>query len=631
MRHSLFALLVVLGGAARAADRPNILWLTAEDMNTQMGCYGDADARTPRLDAFARESVRFTRAFATAPVCSPARSCLITGMFATSLGTQRLRSQFPVPLEFRPFTASLRAAGYYCANNVKTDYNLRDETAFIRAAWDESSPKAHWRGRPKGQPFFAVFNFMTTHQTRTSTWPQEQFEKEVGSQLSPDERHDPGRLTLPPYYPDTVEARRAWARYHDCITVMDKQAGELLDQLAADGLAQDTIVFFYADNGMGMPRGKRCLQDAGLHVPLLVRFPKKWAHLAPAKPGGTSDRLVSFVDFAPTLLSLCGLKAPAHFQGTAFLGPDAGPPREFIHGARDRVDEAFDVARSVRDARWLYIRNFMPHLSWMQPEGFSDTSPFRREFKRLAAGDQLAPGPLTYAASRRALEELYDTQADPHQLHNLAAVPEHRAVLERMRSELRRWQLATRDAGFLTEPQMWARLDGTFTPWTVARDDTRYPLERLLEAADAVGRDEAATRQREWLRAADDGVRYWAAVGLHARTQLSGADREALRTALGDTSPVVRIEAAAALAHHGDLDAALPVLTAALHDASREVALHAARALELLGSAARPAHAEMRVRLAAAREAESRGNDIAMFIRFSLEAALHECPTSLSK
>ena len=324
----LASLVAALGcSEAIAAERPNILWLTAEDMSPHLGCYGDSEAHTPRIDAFARESVRYTRAFATAPVCSPSRSCLITGVYATSLGTQRLRSQFPVPAEFRPFTALLREAGYHCTNNVKTDYNLYGEAEFIRAAWDESSPRAHWRSRRSGQPFFAVFNFMTTHQSRASAWPHEQFETEVAAKLTPSERHDPAKLTLPPYYPDTAEARRTWARYRDCIAALDKQVGEVLEQLAADGLAEDTIVCFYSDHGMGMPRGKRCLHDSGLRVPLLVRFPKKWAHLAPAKSGETSDRLVSFVDFAPTVLSLCGVPAPSHFQGEAFLGPDAKEPR----------------------------------------------------------------------------------------------------------------------------------------------------------------------------------------------------------------------------------------------------------------------------------------------------------------
>jgi len=617
-----FAALTCRG--AIAAEQPNILWLTAEDMSPHLGCYGDGETHTPRIDAFAREAVRYTHAFATAPVCSPARSCLITGMYATSLGTQRLRSQFPVPPEFRPFTALLREAGYYCTNNVKTDYNLQGEAKFIRAAWDDSSPQAHWRARRSGRPFFAVFNFMTTHQSRASVWPHEQFEREVAANLTTAERHDPAKRTLPPYYPDTDEARRAWARYRDCIAALDKQVGAILDQLDTDGLAEETIVCFFSDHGMGMPRGKRCLFDSGLRVPLLIRFPKKWAHLAPAKPGETSDRLVSFVDFAPTMMSLCGAPAPKYMQGQAFLGPNAPEPRKYVYGARDRVDEAFDVARSVRDGRWLYIRNFMPHLSWMQPEAYSDGSTFRQELKRLAVAGKLGADSLAYAAPRRALEELYDTQADPHQLHNLIADELCRNVLERLRGELRLWQLETRDAGFITEPQMWARVASGKTPWNVARDEQLYPLQRLLDAAAAIGQTGANERQHAWLRDADDGMRYWAAVGLAARETLSPADRESLRAALADDSPVVRIEAAAALARHSEAAAALPVLTTALRDKSVEVRLHAARALELLGDVARPAHAEMRAALTAAREHESRGSDIAMFVRFSLEAALRD-------
>jgi uncharacterized sulfatase len=264
----------------------------------------------------------------------------------------------------------------------------------------------------------------------------------------------------------------------------------------------------------------------------------------------------------------------------------------------------------------------MPHQSWMQDESFSDGSPFRRELKRLAAAGKFGPGPMTYAAPRRAREELYDTQSDPHQLRNLAGEPEHRSTLQRLRAELRRWQLATRDAGFLTEPQMWARLKKGETPWDLARDESRYPLACLLEAADAVGRDGAAPLQRGWLNDADDGVRYWAAVGLHAADDLAEPDRAPLRQALQDESPVVRIESAAALARHGEADGALPVLAAALADDSQDVVLHAARALQLLGPAARPVYRQMESALAKARGGESAGDDIAMFIRFSLEAAL---------
>jgi uncharacterized sulfatase len=619
---SAFGLFASLA-ALVAADRPNILWLTAEDMSPNLGCYGDPYAVTPHLDAFAKQAVRYTRAFATAPVCSPARSCLITGLYATSLGTQRLRSQFPIPREFRGFPAYLREAGYYCVNNVKTDYNLRDEAEFIRDTWDESSPKAHWRGRRQGQPFFAVINFMTTHQSRTSVWPPAEFEQEVGARLSMSDRHDPAKASLPPYYPDTPEARRAWARYHDCITALDMQVADRLAELEKDGLAEDTIVFFYSDHGMGTPRGKRTLFDSGLQVPLLVRFPPKWRHLAPTNAGGTTDRLVSFVDFAPTVLSLAGVPAPKHFQGIAFLGPAAGRPREFVFGARDRVDEAFDLARSVRDGRWLYIRNFMPHLSWMQPERYSDAAPFRQEFKRLGAEGKLGVDQLGYAAPRRALEELYDTQADPHQLRNLATEPAHRGTLERLRGALRAWMIASRDAGLLTEPQMWERIQPAGTPFEFAQNPRRYPLARLLDAADLAGRPDAEGRQIRLLRERDDALRYWGALGLGAAEQLSARSRAALERVLDDASPVVRIEAAAALARGGVTGRPLHVLESELSISRPETMLHAARALELLGEKARAAQPAMEKALAFAREQEAK-SEIFLFVRFSLEAALEK-------
>lgn len=613
---------------AAPADRPNILWITAEDMSPHLGSYDDAEARTPHLDAFAREAVRYTRAFATAPVCSPARSALITGLYATTLGTQRLRSQFPVPAQVAPFTAALRQLGYRTTNNVKTDYNLADEAAFIRAAWDESSSTAHWRARPAGRPFFAVFNLMTTHQSRSNAWPHEQFEREIGAQLEAAARHDRAKLTLPPYYPDTTETRRTWARYRDCITLMDRQAGKILAELAADGLADDTIVFFFSDHGMGLPRGKRTLYDSGLQVPLLVRVPEKWRHLAPAAlPGGTSDALVSFIDFAPAVLRLAGATVPAHLPGRDFLATTretnpARPAREFVFGARDRVDEAFDLARSVRDARWLYLRNFMPHLPWMQPEGYSDTSALRRELQQLAAAGRATGGFARYAAAPRTLEELYDTAADPHQLHNLAADPRHRATLERMRAALRTWQEETHDAGFLTEPQMWALVPTAKTPFAVARDENLYPLARLLQVAATVGVPAASDQQRSWLRDPHDGIRYWAAVGLRARPTPTAVERDALRPLLEDPSPSVRLEAAAALAAAGERDRALPVLVAGLRDASVAVGLHAARALELLGPSAADARPAMAERLRLAREQEAAGNDYGMFIRFALESAL---------
>lgn len=275
---------LILGQRSATADQPNILWITAEDMSATLGCYGDSFATTPNIDRFAKQSSRFTHAFATAPVCSPSRACLINGCIATTQGTHAMRSRFPLPAEMKGFPSILRQAGYYTTNNVKTDYNSAAEESIIAASWDDNSETADWRGRKTNQPFFSTFNLMTSHQSRTMVWPYKQFEDEVQSQLRANEIHDPGRVPLPPYYPDTPLVRKTLARYYDCVTVMDTQVGEILKQLEADGLADDTIVFFYSDHGSGMPRHKRALFDSGMHVPLLIRFPDKYQHLAQLPP-----------------------------------------------------------------------------------------------------------------------------------------------------------------------------------------------------------------------------------------------------------------------------------------------------------------------------------------------------------
>jgi N-sulfoglucosamine sulfohydrolase len=606
--------------AAAAPAAPNILWITAEDMSPNLGCYGDAFARTPNLDAFAKQSVRYTRAFATAPVCAPSRACLITGAYATSLGNPHLRCEMTLPPFVQSYAKLLRDAGWFTANNVKTDYNLRDESAFIRASWNRSDAQAHWRQRASGQPFFSVFNLMETHQSRASVWPAEQFENEIAARLKQSERADPAKVPLPPIWPDTPSARRAMARYYDCIAAMDQRVGAILRELEADGLADDTIVFFYSDHGMGMPGGKRLLHDRGMRVPLLVRFPKKWQHLAPGVPGAVVDRLVSFVDFAPTVLSLAGLPAPGHLQGVAFLGPAAGAPREFVFGARDRVDEAIDTARSVLDTRWLYIRNFRPHLSWAPPEGYSDQSPFRRELVAAARADELSVGPMTWLAPTRAPEELYDTEADPWQLHNLAAMPEHRATLERLRGQLRAWMIETRDLGLLPETDLLSRAGGD-SPYELARKRGAYPVERVLATAELVGQPGSVAKLARALRDKDAGVRYWAAVGLRAVGAKASGERSALRRALKDESSAVRIEAAGALAALGDRAAVSGVLTAELNSTDWNATLHAARTLQLLGATAEPAWPAMRERLVLAREQEGK-ETLAMFVRFALEAAL---------
>ena len=606
-------------GAAAAGETPNILWITAEDISPVLGCYGDAYAHTPRLDALAAEGVRYTGAFASAPICSPARSCLITGVFASSLGTMHLRSAYPLPAFVRAWPGALREAGYYTTNNVKTDYNTSDEPRLIDEAWDVCSAKAHWRGRKPGQPFFAVFNHMVSHQSRTMVWPRKKFLEEVQSQLTKDEIHDPAEAPVPPYYPDTPLIRRVVARFYDCVTALDKQAGQLLDQLQEDGLADDTIVFFYGDHGNGMPRHKRAVLETGLKVPLLVRFPKKYSHLAPAGPGGTCDRLVSFVDFPATVLSLVGIDAPNYMQGSAFLGAKQGEPRRYVYGHRDRVDEAYDCARAVRDERYLYVRNYMPHISYHQPSAWPGQGEIRAEISRVAAGGDLTPPQQHYAGPTKPTEELYDCREDPLNLHNLIDDPKHAKVLDRLRAEHRRWVLASRDVGFLPECEIWRRSRGT-TPYEMARDPHVYPLETILKAADLVGR---GAEQRDALvanlAAADPAVRFWAVIGLRCLGEEAKPAVADLRKALDDASPPVRIEAAGALAALGHAKHAVAALRKELASDSQSAVLRACRTLELMGEAARPAAGDVRAVLATE---HAKTGPLGMFVRFSAEALL---------
>jgi hypothetical protein len=351
----------------------------------------------------------------------------------------------------------------------------------------------------------------------------------------------------------------------------------------------------------------------------MIRFPKKWRHLAPAKPGESLDRLVSFVDFPPTVLSLLGLPIPEYMQGVPFLGQAAGEPREYVFAARDRVDEAYDLARAVRDRRFLYARNYMPHLSYNQPSYYSDLGEIRDEITRLAAQGKLNDTQMAYAGPTRALEELYDSEKDPHQIHNLAHSPAHRPILERLRARLRQWMAETRDVGFLPETEIWRRSKAA-TPCAMARQPGEYPQDRVIAAADLVGRGRAVLgKQVELLSDEDAAVRYWAAIGLRAQGQDARSARDALARALSDPAPAVRIEAAAALAALGGADQALPVLVNELKGDDATARVRAARALQLLGETARPALGAMKDALGAA--TKQRG-DPAMFVRFALQPAV---------
>ncbi len=597
-------------------DRPNILWITCEDISTWLGCYGDDFADSPNIDALAARGVRYLNAYVTAPVCAPVRSCLITGVYATSLGTQHLRSDVKLPAHIKCFTEYLRSAGYYCTNNYKKDYNFKDVNA-----WDESSNTAHWRKRKADQPFFSVFNSTTTHQGQING-SDEQFHAKYGHKLEPHERHDPAKVTLPPYYPDSPMIRKIFARYYDLIAIMDRQVADILKQLDEDGLAENTIVFFYSDHGTGIPRHKRVLYDTGLQVPMIVHFPKKYKHLSPTRAGRTTDRLVSFVDFAPTILSILGLPIPDYMQGSAFLGPRAAKPRRYIYGASSRVDEAYEMSRCVRDNRYKYIRNYLPHLPLIQPSAYPDKAEVMQELRRLVAKGGLTKDQQAMWDPKPA-EELYDTRTDPLELNNLIDSPKHRKTIERLRTALKQWMIDIKDLGLLSEAEMHIRAKDS-TPYEVARQRGRFPIKRILSAAELVASDTADmdTLQRS-LKDIDAGVRYWAVI---AATQLQQSPSliRAIQPLLKDRAPNVRFAAAGLIAEWTGSSDALSVLVEGLDDPHGTTALYAARELELLEKKA----AGVGEKIKKARQANfesQRHKDYKMFIDWALTGSLRSC------
>jgi len=602
-------------------EKPNILWITCEDVSPRLGCYGDELAITPHLDKLAGEAVRYTKAFATAPVCAPSRSCLVTGVYATSLGTQHLRSEVKLPEKIKCFPEYLRAAGYYCSNNYKKDYNFIDVNV-----WDESSHEAHWRKRSPGQPFFSVFNFVSTHQGQING-SDDDFETNYGSKLEPEERHDPAEILLPPYYPDTEFVRKIWARYYDLINFMDKQVGELLGQLEADGLADNTIVFFFADHGLGIPRFKRTLYDSGLHVPLIVRFPEQYQHLSPGRPGDTIDSLVSFVDFAPSVLSLAGLPVPGYMQGRALLGAQAQPARKYVFGASSRVDEAYEFSRCVRDERYKYIRNYLPQLPYIQPSEYPDRAEIMKELRRAVAEEELSPVQKFLWAATKPVEELYDTTSDPHEIDNLVGNPEKKAILERLKKTLHAWMLQTRDTGFLAEAEMHIRAEGS-TPYTIALNSREYPLRRIIAAADLVGRGAPnIPKLIRLLGDSDSVVRYWAVIALDALGPKAGPATEAIEGVLEDTSPNVRFAAAGVLCRAGLCNKALPVLADGLKEDREETVLYAAREIQRIGAEAISIVEQIRETQARCKKPDGsyKNNNHAMFIDWALKYALENC------
>ena len=463
-------------------DRPNILWLVAEDLSPIIPAFEDDTVATPNLDRLAAEGVRYTNVFSTSGVCAPSRAALATGMYQNRIGAQHMRttnvSGFGVdgviPYEAVPppfvkmHSQYFREAGYYTSNNAKEDYQFRKAVT----AWDDSSRTAHWRNRAPDQPFFSVFNFNITHESQV--WVQAENPLRVPEDLE---------VPIPPYLPDTAVAQRDVRQVYSNIVAMDEQVGQILEELEQDGLLESTVIFWYSDHGGPLPRQKRLLYDAGLQVPMIIRYPDRW------RAGELDDQLISFVDFKSTALSLAGIEPPEYVDGRAFAGEfQSSESRQYIHAAADRFDRQYDTIRAVRDDRFKYLRNYHPERGYYLPLTYREQMPIMQELLRLRDQDGLTEAQAQWFRESKPAEELFDTLADPHELTNLALDPAYNDNLLELRAELDRWLSGFDDKGMMPEPdlinEIWPGMEQPVTRSpTASRQYDRVVLSSLTPGA----------------------------------------------------------------------------------------------------------------------------------------------------
>ncbi|MEL6191693.1 MAG: sulfatase-like hydrolase/transferase [Bacteroidota bacterium] len=560
-------------------DQPNIIWLVAEDISPALAAYGDTLANTPNIDRLLPSGIVYEHAYATAPICAPARSCLMTGMYATTLGSQHLRCEIPLPGSVQTLPEHLREAGYFTSNRNKADYNFD-----IEGRWDHwSGSVAPWRNRSGNKPFFSFINVGPSHEG--SAVISKQYQNSIEG-IPEDVLVTEEQVEVPPYYPDTDSMRMIWARYYNLLHSMDRMVGQVLDSLEEDGLMEETIIFFFGDHGFGLPRYKRWLYHTGLHVPLIVHVPEKYRSVVPQADKQRNEELVSFVDFGSTVLSLAGVEQPEHMQGQVFLGKKAGQAREYVFGARDRADDMFEMSRAVFDGKYLYIRHFMPHLPPIQ-DGFiySDRKDAFRYLRR-AKNQGILNEEQQKLWEPKPLEELYDLENDPQELTNLIEDAQYKDDINRLSYQLSEWMMRENDLGLLPEAEYMIRAEGS-TPYELAKTGS-FNSEEVYYAAARVGK---ADKQEldEMLKSSDSGVRYWAVIGLMQLDLPVQELKSILRPiVIQDASPSVQIQAAEALGHKIQDKAVLECLLKWVEDERPQVALQAARAILLIGENARP-------------------------------------------
>jgi len=528
--------------------KPNILWVTIEDTSPQfIGCYGDENASTPVIDQLAEEGIRFTNAFSTGTVCSPSRTAIITGVKTYQTGTGNHRSKYPVPDFIKGFPYYLQQQGYYTTNNVKTDYNVQGEKEFINEAWDESSNKAGWWNREPGQPFFAVFNYNDSHQSRTMTMTYEWYLDNVFNHLSPEERIAEDEFDMPPFYRDSPEMRKQFARVYNSIKLTDNKIGELLDRLEADNLKDSTIIFFYADHGEGMPRGKTNGINYGYRVPFIIWLPEMYKHLSPwGTEGVVTDELVDFSDLAPTLISLAGGEIPQYMCGRPYLGQKRKDPVEHLNLSSDRSDNGIDMVRTVTDGKYVYSRNYLPFIYEARYIRYMEIGEIKQLMRDDLAAGNLNPLQKSLFEARPA-EFLFDIENDLWETKNLAKDPDYRDILEKMREEMDDEVMNSRDVMFLPEYEI-ALLSDTTNAYEFRINETDYPLEAIYEVASLCGfRGEDETAQQiEWLESPNNIIRYWAILGLRSQSQNNlKSHSEKIAEMMYDEYPPVAVTASA--------------------------------------------------------------------------------------
>ena len=548
---------------------PNILWLVSEDNSPFLGCYGDKRATTPNIDQLATQGFLYTHAYANAPVCAPARNTIITGVYANSNGGQHMRSSYPLSNTVKMYPEYLKKAGYYCTNSAKEDYNTSTKPDGL---WDVSGKTAYFANRAKGQPFFHIQNIGTSHESSI-------FKPKSANDL----KHDPAKMNLPPYHPDNEEMRHDWAYYYDNITAMDSIVGNALKELEEKGLAENTIVFYYSDHGGILGRSKRFTYESGTHVPFIVRIPEQYKHLYPAKEVNSKvNRLISFVDLAPTLLSLIGTPIPDYLQGNAFLGEQKTEDPEYAFMFRGRMDERYDMCRAVRDHKYRYIRNYMPFRKYGQHINYLWTPPSMQSWERdFLAGKCNETQSIFW--NTKPVEELYDTENDPWEVNNLAQDPAYEEVVVRMRMANKEWATRIYDTGFIPEADRVARPDGQ-PMYDYMRSD-KVPLNAIMEAAEiaSLGKEENIERLQNYLTHEDSAIRYWGATGLLILREKAAPVKNDLLKLLEDDSANVVTVASELLHILGQKKAAIMGFVKVLNHSEDKARCHALNAIEVVG------------------------------------------------